>query len=72
MAFGCTPRNRQAQAVALCCLSGGAVERFAQLAQVFGVNAWAVVAHADQDALALALGVQLNRLALWIEALGIA
>ena len=66
------PRNRQAQAVALGRLAGRAVERFAELAQVFGVNALAMVAHADQNALALALGLQFNRLAWRVETLGVA
>ncbi len=44
MAFRRPPRNRQAQAVALGGLAGGAVERLAQLAEVLGVNPGAVIA----------------------------
>src|SRR5471032_2464502 len=72
MAFRCAPGNRQTQAVALGSLARRAVKRFAQLAEVFGFDAGAVVAHADQNALAVAPGVQLDRLTLWVEALGVA
>ena len=72
MALGGATGDGQAQAMALGGLAWRPVERLAQLAQVLGFNAGAVVAYADQNAPALMLGLQFNRFAHRVEALGIA
>jgi hypothetical protein len=48
------------------------VKRFAQLAQVFGLHARPMVAHAHDNPLALTRSLHLDRLAHRVEALGIA
>ncbi|MDT4871597.1 hypothetical protein FQZ97_1067330 [compost metagenome] len=72
MALDRPARDGQAQAMAGARLVGRAEEGLAQLRQVFRGNPGAVVAHADQQAAILFPGAHLHRLALRIEAQGIA
>ncbi|MNE67513.1 hypothetical protein D3C80_1631240 [compost metagenome] len=72
MAFGGPACDGQAQAMAGGGLAWRTVERLAQLPQVFGLHARPVVAHADQDPVALARRAHFDRLPGRIEALGVA
>src|SRR5690606_5693833 len=66
------PCDGQAQAMAGSTLAGGAEKGFAEPFQPLCGHTGAMITHADQQLLRLALYVDLDRLAEWIEAQGIA
>ena len=72
MAFGGAAGDGQAQAVAGCRLARGAKEGFAQLVEVFDRYTGAMIANLQVRFVATAHDVQLDRLAIRIEAQGVA
>ena len=72
MAFRRAPGDGQAKAVAGGALPGGSIKGLTQLGQMLGLDARAVVTHADFNPFTVATSGDLDRLPGRIEALGIA